>query len=142
MNEMRTRSLKRRVRVRGTLDMIRFRTRVFGIMLAGGHHVRCVLLYGEMGLLNEFISKEILVEGTAVYRRSGQVRRIDVEAFMDGKGEPDIWSTIPPPLSRKLKLGSLRAKQRPGSGVSAFFGEWPGDETEEELLHAIRELDA
>jgi hypothetical protein len=131
----------RRVRVKGTLDMVRFSTQSFGIKTADEQEVRGVLVEGDMELLKEFLNHEILVEGKAVYRPSGQVLRIDVEAFRSGKGEPDVWSEVPPPLSRKRSRSSFQVRQGPGSGVPAFFGTWPGDESEEELLQAIRGLD-
>ena len=37
----------------------------------------------------------------------------------------------------KIARAALEVKQ----GVAAFFGKWPGDETEQELLEKLKELD-
>ena len=44
------------------------------------------------------------------------------------------------PLSRTLDLEALRQPQMADSGVNAVFGRWPGDETDEEIFDALREL--
>ena len=36
---------------------------------------------------------------------------------------------------------ALGAQPKPKRGVAAFFGKWPGDETEAELLEKLKELD-
>lgn len=46
--------------------------------------------------------------------------------------------------SARLPLSSARRRwsrpQTPTTGVNAFFGRWPGDETEEELLDQLDSL--
>jgi hypothetical protein len=49
------------------------------------------------------------------------------------------WTTGPPPLARKPATGKLRIEGAKG-GVAAFFGTWPGDETDEQLLASLKEI--
>lgn len=59
---------------------------------------------------------------------------------MTGDDEPALWSRVPPPLRGSLRTPKLRRPQTATSGVNAFFGRWPGDETDEELLEALEAL--
>jgi hypothetical protein len=80
--------------------------------------------------MREFFGKRVLVLGKAVYRPSGSLLRLDAHAIQDGVGQPSIFSAIPPPRSRRVLPPK---KQTPGQGwdsLSAYFGGWPGDETD------------
>jgi hypothetical protein len=68
--------LPRQVRVVGKLDMVRHRTRSFGLILDGGEEVRGVLVDGTPELLQGYFGKDITVLGKAIYP-SGTLLRID-----------------------------------------------------------------
>jgi hypothetical protein len=48
------------------------------------------------------------------------------------------FSSIPEALSKPFRTD--RKLQTGKTGVAAFFGTWPGEETDAELLMALREL--
>jgi hypothetical protein len=56
-----------------------------------------------------------------------------------------VWAAIAGAGKRqKIKLLDSRApiigtKETPNSGIAAFFGAWPGDETDEELLTSLKD---
>jgi hypothetical protein len=130
----------RTVRVAGKLDMIRASTRSFALHLDDGQEVRGVLLEGEMEELASLFGQRALVHGKAVYRPSGTVLRIDADEIRSGANEPGFWSQIPGPLDRALQPREFRTA-RGKQGVSAFFDTWPGDESDAELLAALKALD-
>ncbi|MCR4317751.1 MAG: hypothetical protein NUW37_15525 [Planctomycetes bacterium] len=131
-----------RVRVLGRLDMVRYSTLSFGLILENGHEIRGVLVNeNSLDKLKPLMNKQILVEGKGVFRPSGRLLRVDVEAFRDGTGENSIWSQEPTPIEQASQKKDTHKTQTSMSGVSAFFGTWPGDESEEDLLSAVRELD-
>jgi hypothetical protein len=52
----------------------------------------------------------------------------------------EVWEQLPTPLVRPFKLSDFKIAQTPGNGMSAIYGTWPGDETDEEILKALEEL--
>jgi hypothetical protein len=128
----------RQVRVVGKLDMVRHSTRSFGLVLDNGEEVRGVLLETDPALLLEYFGKVITVFGKAVYRPSGSLLRIDAQELVETTAGREIFSTIPEAVSKDAR--TERKVQPARRGVSVFFGTWPGDETDEELLAALGEL--
>jgi hypothetical protein len=127
----------REVMVVGRLDMIRYSTRRFEVRLDDSSNARGILLEGEMERLASLFNREVLVTGLAFYRPSGRLLRIDAKEVSEGEGISRSYSRIPFPLARPSESAALRVRQSPGTGVGAFYGIWPGDETDEELLEAL-----
>jgi len=127
----------RSVRVAGILDMVRYSNRGFELLLDDGDTARGILVEGGMDSLRDLMNRRTLIEGNAVYRPSGKLLRIEAHSVTDGEGAPGLWSRIPNPIAKKLDKKTLRKRQTSRSGVNAFFGTWPGDETDEEVLSAL-----
>ena len=130
----------REVLVTGILDMVRASTRSFEIRLQDSNKALGVLVEGEMDSLLPLFDKPIIVQGKAVYRPSGRLLRIDALSVAScGEISPTL-SKIPPPDMRTFSTKKIRKHQTPKSGVNVFFGTWPGNETDEELLQALEEV--
>ena len=130
--------LPRQIRIVGKLDMVRHSTRSFGLLLSDGQEVRGVLNDSDPNLLHQYFGKEITIFGKAIYRPSGSLLRIDAQEILDTVEGRSAFSVVPPALTNRPKLD--RKPQNSKNGVAAFFGTWPGDETDEELLAALAEL--
>ena len=131
----------RQVRVTGILDMIRHSTRSFGLKLEDGTEVRGVLkTRKQTEELKQFLGKKLLVLGRAVYRASGKLLRIDAEGFEAGEGQPVLFAKVPP--AREIRPAPVRMKpsSHQQQGVPAFFGTWPGEETDEDFERMLAEL--
>jgi hypothetical protein len=128
----------RQLRVVGKLDMVRHSTRSFGLVLNGGEEVRGVLLEGDPSLLQQYFGREITVFGKAVYRPSGSLLRIDAQEFLGTSEGREFFSSIPQAMSAPARTD--RKPQPVKRGGAAFFGTWPGEESDEELLAALGEL--
>ena len=69
--------------------------------------------------------------------------RVDAAGMEDGAGAPALFAKAPPAqtvhpvLPGKFRTAGAGAGKR---GVAAFFGTWPGDETDEDLDHMLRDL--
>lgn len=128
----------KRVRVAGKLDMIRDSDRVFNLILETSERLRAVWTGGDTSTLADYFKQSVVVGGLAVFRASGTLLRLDAEA-MSLAGEKDsFFSTMPQPAPKKLDVPEMvRAKKGKG-GIAAVFGKWPGEETEEELLIALK----
>lgn len=129
-----------RVRVVGTLDMIRASTQAFAIKLDNGEEVRGVMVDEEISHHKHLLEKRVLILGTAVYRPSGRLLRVDTEELTDTSPEDTFFSKMPTPSRRKLDVREIVREQSHKRGLAAIIGKWPGDETDEEIEEALREL--
>lgn len=128
----------RQVRVVGKLDMVRHSTRSFELILATGSPVRGVLVDGMTDELQKHFGNEVTILGRAIYRPSGSLLRLDATEILDTTAGRSAFSEIPLPFTAPRRIE--RKLQSPKSGVSAFFGIWPGEETDAELMEALAEL--
>jgi hypothetical protein len=128
----------RQVRVVGRVDMVRHSTRSLGLHLIDGEEIRCAVVNEAIASLADYYNRDVTILGKAVYRPSGSVLRLDVEMILDTTDGREHFSTVPLPFNRRTAPD--RKAQSPRSGVSAIFGTWPGEETDEELIEALAEL--
>jgi hypothetical protein len=130
----------RRVRVAGTLDMVRVSTQTIALKLAKGEEVRGVVDNAGIERLSSLLNRTVVLHGRAVYRPSGRVFRLDVDAVADATPEDlQRWSQIPGPLSAPSGK-PYRRPQTSTSGVNAIIGRWPGEHSDQEILAALDEL--
>lgn len=122
-----------RVRVVGTLDMVRASTQSFALRLDDGQEARGILVSGSVVDAAAQLNSRVLVLGRAVYRASGRLLRIDADEIKGAEREPSFWSRVPTPRTRRFDPSALHVPQGPRTGVSAIIGRWPGDETDEEI---------
>lgn len=128
----------RQVRVVGTLDMVRHSTRSFGLVLDSGDEIRGVLTDGTSEMLQDHFGRQITVLGKAIYRPSGALLRLDASEILPSVEGREAFSKIPPALVRPYR--PERLPQVSKGSVAAFFGSWPGKETDRELVAALEEI--
>jgi hypothetical protein len=131
----------RRVRLAGKIDAIRHSDRAFTLILRGGEQIRGVLAEGEPDELAAHFGRTAIVSGTAHFRPSGALLRVEAERLSPGSEEDvEMWSTLPAPLDVQPDLRLSRQPQGPKTGINALFGMWPGDESDEEIFRIIEEI--
>jgi hypothetical protein len=132
----------RRVVVAGKLDVLRHSDRVFTLVLDSGAIVRAVVASDEIDLraLGELWGRTARISGLAAFRPSGALLRVDADRIEAAVGDTSLWSRMPTPLSQELDTRALHRPQGPRSGVNAIFGQWPGDESDDDLLRMLGEL--
>jgi len=128
----------RQVRLVGTLDMVRHSTRSFGLLLDTGEELRGLLVEGTSDILHQYFGKDITVLGKAVYRPSGNLLRVDASEILSTVEGRRAFSKVPPALSSPRR--PERRVQTPRTGVASFFGTWPGEENDRDLLRALEEV--
>jgi hypothetical protein len=128
----------RQIRVVGRIDMVRHSTRSMGLRLDDQNEVRCAVVNESIEDLGAFLNKEVTILGKAIYRPSGSVLRLDVEQILNTTVGREQFSIISPSLEGTKRVE--RKTQSARSGISAVFGSWPGEESDEELLSALAEL--
>ena len=129
------------VRVAGRLDAIRHSDRMFTLILESGAQLKGYAERLEPGRLAALFGQPAVVGGTAVFRPSGGILRIDADQIEPaGPAQLHLWATIPKPILSPLDVRSLREAQGPRTGINATIGEWPGEETDEEIRVGLEML--
>ena len=129
-----------RVRVVGTLDMIRASTQAFALKLDDAQEIRGVMVTGEIAEQKQLLEKRVMILGKAIYRPSGRLLRVDAEEMTSAAADDTFFSKIPKPSRQKLDGREIVREQSHKSGLAAIIGKWPGDETDEEIEAALQEL--
>lgn len=130
----------RRVRVVGTLDMVRASNQTFALSIEGGEELRGVLVEGSIEGIAPLLNKSVLTFGRAVFRPSGRLLRIDVDEFRLAQDADRFFAKIPRPMGGTRPRPTPRDREKAAAGLKAAIGKWPGDETEEQVRQALEEL--
>lgn len=130
------------VRVAGTLNAIRYSDKMFTLVLETGAELRGVAAEVDEGSLKSLWGKAALVIGTAHFRPSGALARVDAERIEPATTRDlALWQSAPLPSSATgVELRELRQPQGKRSGINALIGQWPGDESEDEIASALEAL--
>ena len=132
--------LQERVRLAGLLDMVRASTQTFALRLDDGQEVQGALIAGQIEELAPLFRKMVLVLGRAVYRASGALLRVDADEVLPSSGQDHFFSKVPESSPATFNLNRELHKQRHKKGLAAIIGKWPGDESDEEIEQALKEL--
>lgn len=125
------------VRVTGTLDTISATKSDVVLTLSDGTTVASRLDAHDNEQLKTLFGSRVVVSGVAQFRPSGKLLVIDVEHLGPARDGDAVFESAPKAAARPV--ASL-LPQEEGTGVSAFFGTWPGDESDEELLDALEAI--
>jgi hypothetical protein len=129
-----------RVRIAGKLDLLKHNGRIFSVDLPTGSVRGVVGGDADFSRLGQLLGKQVIISGVAKFRPSGRVQRVEVEQIVPATGDSTVWEVMPRPLFKDLDSRPLRVAQGPKSGVAAIFGQWPGDESDEEFEEAVKAL--
>lgn len=130
----------KRVRIVGNFDMIRVSDRVFELLLKDEVRIRAVWTQPSVVALKDFLNHDVVIEGQAIFRPSGSLLRIDTTAISAASKHDLLFSTFPEAGARHKDVRSLSKSQSSGTDINAIWGIWPGDESEEELIEAVKEV--
>ena len=129
----------RRVRLCGKLDMMGVSRKVMGLYLEDGTPVTALWNADDFTGLSSFLGKDVAIEGLAMFRPSGKLLRIDADAIAPAEAKDAFFSKLP--LAGVGADFAIAARTRPGqSAYASLLGLIPGDESEEEFIHALEEL--
>jgi hypothetical protein len=127
--------------VAGVVDEIRHSDQAFTLVLESGALIRGVLAEGGPEALVPYFGQLTVVSGIARFRPSGTLLRVDAEVLSPGnEGDLALWSAVPHSLESGFSTPELRRPQGPRTGVNAIIGEWPGDESDDEIFAMLAEI--
>ena len=128
------------VRVTGVLDATSTSGTEITLRLPDGAPVPCRLEQPDHNVLRDLSGKRVVVSGMARFRASGKLIRVEVEYIGLARKTDAMWEKLPAPRPGPGAPVFRPEPQDEHTGVNAIFGIWPGDETEEELLAALKEI--
>lgn len=126
------------VMLSGRLETIRHSDRMFMLITESGPQIRGLAEAIPATTLSDHFGKQVLVHGEAQFRPSGSLLRIEATQI-EGVDEVQaaLWAKVPRPLNQSVNQRDFAVAQGPRSGLNAVFGNWPGDESEEEFYAAM-----
>ena len=95
---------------------------------------------GPVDALKDYFNREVVIEGRAVYRPSGALLRVDVQAIGMATAADDYFRVLP---SGRVQADAARlARLRPGEGsaYARILGRIPAEESDEDFLAAVEAL--
>lgn len=132
--------IPQRVRLVGKLAMDHSGARRFNLLLDDGHHCQIEWVAGDLAAATGLLNQRVLVLGTAIFRSSGDLIRVEADDIGPAHAESSFFYTMPRPTLQQADVDeALRDRDHKG-GVSSIIGQWPGDETDEEIASALKEL--
>jgi hypothetical protein len=128
----------RRVRLCGKLDMMGVSRKVMGLYLDDGTPVTALWNEDDFMGLSNFLGKDVTIEGLAMFRPSGKLLRIDADTIAAAEAKDAFFSKLPVAgLSSESATSSLPRRGQPT--YANLLGLIPGDESEQEFIHALEE---
>lgn len=131
-----TETLSSRVdRIVGHLDSLTMSTRTCLLRLSDG-----ISLQGTVGVtvdlnhLKGLLGLDVVIEGMVAFEPSGRPQRVEIEHVAVATARDVLWKRTP----HGEFPGEALAPSNEGSG--ALFGQWPGEEDDEQIFAALKEL--
>lgn len=127
----------RRVQLAGRLETIQYSDCRFTLILASGTRIAGTAKDLGAETLRAKFGQDVIVGGTADFRPSGRLLRINAEQVEPAtQKDLQLFAAMPRPLSAAAP--SERRIVR--GGLSALLGQWPGEESADVLLEQLRQL--
>src|SRR5205823_2230641 len=98
-----------------------------------GRSIACRLVGYPIQGLARLLGRRLVVFGTGRFGPGGEEQGIEADGFLPNDGQLWIRSASEPPLSDEVSA-ELARRRRLAAGT------WPGDETDEEIAAALKEL--
>lgn len=132
--------IPQRVRLVGKFAVDHTGARRFNLLLDDGHQCQIEWVAGDLAAATELLNQRVLVLGTAIFRPSGDLIRIEADDIGPAHDESSFFSAIPRPTLQQADVDEALREQDHQRGVSSIIGQWPGDESDEEIASALKEL--
>ena len=122
-------------RVVGHLDSLTMSARTCLLKLPDGTSLRGNIGAGvDLDQLKSLLGMDVVVEGMVAFRTSGEPLWIEVDHAVAAQPRDALW--------RRTPHGERSGEQLepPADGIGPLFGQWPGDEDDERIFAALREI--
>ncbi len=131
----------RRVRVTGRLDLIGASQGVIKLHVRPGQIITALWSGLEpLDRFHEHFNRDVVLEGTGVFRPSGALLRIDADAFVPATQQDEFFRDAP--TATPIRDYQQLARLRPGeaSAFARLRGSVPAEESDEAFMAALEML--
>lgn len=129
------------VRITGTLDTISASSRMILLILPDGDKIQARFEDLDLELLRTLFRQRVTISGMARFRPSGRLLLVDAEYLGPATANDALWERMPSARPGRAAPVFTPMPQDRASGVAAFFGIWPGEESDQDLLRALGEIE-
>jgi hypothetical protein len=113
--------------------MVKVSDSSFLLLLEDGRAIPGRLVGRPITPLAGVLGRRILVFGTGQFGPTGELERIEADSYIPNDGQP--WSVSLDDLPTSAEVREELARR-----FRAAVGSWPGDETDEQIEQALKEL--
>lgn len=124
---------RQRVRLEGILDAVQASDSSFLLRLDDGSTLRGRLVGRPIKGLANLLGRRLLIFGTGRLGASGELEEVEVDSYMPNDGQ--LWFVNPDELPQSDEVQAEMGKR-----FKTIIGTWPGDETDEQIEQALREM--
>lgn len=124
----------------GQLEPLRPGAVAFELRLDDGTGLRCLPEGLDPALLAPLTGRRVMAAGRGIFLISGAFRHFAVHSVAETDLAGSFFSAAPKAIPRKLDIDAIVRRARALPGVQGIFGKWPGNETDEEIAAALREM--
>jgi hypothetical protein len=128
----------RRVRVTGRLDLMAARQSVLKLDIRESVFVTAVWEGVQpVEALKDFFNRDVVIEGTGVFRPSGSLLRIDADAITFAGAQDEFFRQLPAAMTSPDYEAITRLRPGEKSPFGRILGSIPAEESDEEFAAAV-----
>jgi len=126
--------------VSGLLNTIEHSTKRFKLLLKDGEVIQGTIDPSNITDedMRNFWGKHVTIKGTMHFKFSGRPRLIEAEMIKISEIGEEIFETIPHQISLPEVLEDIKKTQNREQLLNTIWGQWPGDESIEDILSALK----
>jgi hypothetical protein len=131
----------RRVRMSGRLDLIGASQGVLKVHVGQGPVV-AALWEGKESIdeLAALFNRDVVCEGTAVFRPSGSLLRVDIDAIALATARDVAFAYVPQAIPMADLARSMRLRPNDAPTYSTFLGSVPAEESDDSFATAVKAM--
>ena len=122
-------------RVLGMLDTLTISNKTFVLKVDERNTLRGFATGVSTETLKELHGKHAVVEGVVTFRPSGQPHRIDADYAALATDHDAVWARLP-----RAQAGLPRPVYAAGGDLRSLYGQWPGEEGDDEVFDALEKF--
>lgn len=127
--------------VAGVIDEMKFSREQ--VILTTADHKKIVVVVAKdlFQELKEYFGQEIAITGLAHFKPGGQLSYVQMESFGDAGKATKFFSKKPHKMSMQQQIALQIREGKKRNPIDDIIGKWPGDESLEDLMQMLKDLD-
>lgn len=132
----------RAIALAGSFDLIEHPHRLFRLSLEDGRKItgKVESTYIDEQMMKDLWGKKVSIKGTAHFNPSGKIRFIEAQVVRPFELGEEILQAVQELELPLQSVERLQLKQKDRSPLQEIWGQWPGEESIDEILSMLKEL--